>query len=76
MPRRRRTDTLSADEATELFQRALHLRTAIIQAYARLSPYADEYRDLESAREALDGALATVAGRKLDYRKADLGLLE
>ena len=76
MPRRRRPDTLSVDEAAELFRRALYLRAAVIEAHTRLNPHADQYRSLEDAREALDKALATVAGRKLDYRKADLGLFE
>ena len=76
MPRRRRTDTLSAEQAAELFRRALHLRAAVIQAHTRLNPYGAQYQSLEAAREALDAALATVAGRKLDYRQADLGLLE
>lgn len=76
MPRRRRPDNLSAEEAAELFRRGLHLRAAVIQAHTRLDPYGEQYQSLESAREALDKALATVVGRKLDYRKADLGLLE
>ncbi|MEX0406782.1 hypothetical protein ABGN05_14020 [Aquibium sp. LZ166] len=54
----------------------MRLRAAVIQAHTGLDPYGEQYKALDAARETLEAALATVAGRKLDYRKADLGLLE
>ena len=57
-----------------MIRRALHLRSEMIAAQIRLQPHGATYQAIDDAMAMLHAMLQATSGRKLDYRKPDLGL--
>jgi hypothetical protein len=77
MPSRRqsRYEKLFSQDATRVVEDALQLRSTIIRVNLHLVPFNEQYRALHDVTEAIDAALPLVAGKLIDYRAPDLGLL-
>jgi hypothetical protein len=76
MPRRQRRPVLSTIDAENLYRASLAYRGLLIRGLTDLKPFGPHYSALHDLLEALHKALEEVAGRKIDVRKSDLGLLE
>lgn len=77
MPSRRRSryEKLFASEATKLVEDGLRLRGTILRANLHLVPFNEQYAALHALTEAIDAALPLIAGKPIDDRAVDLGLL-
>lgn len=76
MPRRKRSATLSPIEAERFYRASIAYRQALLQLQTDLAPFGPHYSPLHDLTDALHRALVDIAGRELDFRKTDLGLLE
>jgi hypothetical protein len=76
MPRRRRPPSLSPSDAEDLFRASLAYRGLLIRGLTDLKPFGPHYTALHVLLESVHRMLEDVAGRKIDVRKSDLGLLE
>lgn len=76
MPRRRNyIETMKPADAESVIRAGLRFRDALLDGKQDLKPFNAQYRVLDDAMESVTRTLEVVAGRTMNPRAPDLGLL-